>query len=153
MGLGEALALVCALMWSSAVVLYKFVGESLSANTLNFVKNSIALCLLVPTTLIIEGFVLPSLDLTNWLILIMSGVIGIALADTFFLQGLRMLGAGRTAIVSSLYSPFVVVLSIAFLGEQLAGWQWFGFVLVLAGILVVVYQRQYSTSVDRKLLE
>ena len=144
MGLGEILALICAAMWASAVVLYKYVGDSLRANTLNFLKNSIALCLLVPTALLVEGFNLPDLSVIQWWVVALSGYIGIAVADTFFLQALRYLGAGRTAIVASLYSPFVVILSMIFLAETLVVWQWLGFVLVLLGIMVVVYQRQYQ---------
>jgi len=148
---GEVFALVCALMWASAVVLYKHVGESMSANTLNLVKNILGLALLVPTALIFEGVVMPSLSISEWLILIASGYFGIAVADTWYLQALRNLGAGRTAIVASLYSPFVVILSIVYLGERLALWQWLGFVMVLAGILVVVYQRSYR-NVDSSSL-
>ena len=151
MGIGEFYALVCALMWASAVVLYKHVGESLSANTLNLVKNSFGLFLLVPTALLMEGLLLPDLSSIEWLILVASGYGGIAIADTLYLQALRNLGAGRTAIVASLYSPFVVILSIVFLGEYLALWQWLGFVLVLAGILIVVYQGHYQ-QVDRSAL-
>jgi len=124
MGIGEFYALVCALLWASAVVLYKYIGDSLSANTLNLVKNIIGLSLLLPTALIFEGLALPALSLNEWLIVIASGYFGIAVADTWYLQALRYLGAGRTAIVASLYSPFVVILSIIFLGEQLAIWQW-----------------------------
>lgn len=141
MGLGELLALVCALMWATAVVLYKVVGESMSANTLNLVKNLLGLALLLPTAMMMEGVEIPQLDLNMWAILIASGYFGIAVADTFYLQALRMIGASRTAIVASLYGPFVVLLSIFFLGETLATWQWLGFLMVLSGILVVVYQR------------
>ncbi len=150
---GEVFALVCALMWASAVVLYKYVGESMSANTLNLVKNVIGFSLLVPTALIFEGFSLPSLTLMEWAILIASGYFGIAVADTWYLQALRNLGAGRTAIVASLYSPFVVLLSIVFLNETLALWQWLGFIMVLAGILVVVYQRSYQTVESSMLIK
>lgn len=148
---GEVFALVCAIMWATAVILYKHVGESMSANTLNLVKNCLGLSLLLPTALLFEGFDLPALRTSEWLILAASGYFGIAVADTWYLQALRNLGAGRTAIVASLYSPFVVVLSILFLGETLVLWQWLGFVMVLSGILVVVYQRNYQ-SVDRSSL-
>ena len=148
---GEVFALVCALMWATAVVMYKHVGESMSANTLNLVKNMLGFSLLLPTALLFEGVVLPTLTINEWLILAASGYFGIALADTCYLQALRTLGAGRTAIVASLYSPFVVILSIVFLGESLALWQWLGFAMVLAGILVVVYQRSYQ-SVDSSML-
>ncbi len=148
---GEVFALVCALLWASAIIIFKQVGESMSANTLNLVKNLIGLSLLLPTAVLVEGFVLPQLSPQDWGILIVSGYFGIAVADTWYLLALRNLGAGRTAIVASLYSPFVVLLSIVFLAEQLAAWQWLGFVLVLAGILIVVYQRNYQ-SIDRKAL-
>jgi drug/metabolite transporter (DMT)-like permease len=107
--------------------------------------------LLLPTALAFEGLSLPVLSHGEWLILIASGYFGIAVADTWYLQALRNLGAGRTAIVASLYSPFVVILSIIFLHESLALWQWLGFVMVLTWILVVVYQRRYQ-SVDRTAL-
>jgi len=151
MGIGEVFALVCAMMWATAVVLYKYVGDSMSANTLNLVKNLLGLSLLLPTALFIEGLELPSLSWQAWLILAASGYFGIAVADTFYLQALRTIGAGRTAIVGSLYSPFVVLLSIIFLGERLALWQWLGFVLVIIGILVVVYQRN-AEQVDTAAL-
>lgn len=150
---GEVFALVCALMWASAVVLFKYVGESMSANTLNLVKNILGLSLLLPTALFLEGTQMPLLSLSEWLILIASGYLGIAVADTWYLQALRNLGAGRTAIVASLYSPFVVMLSIVFLHETLALWQWLGFIMVLAGILVVVYQRSYQTVEQDVLLK
>lgn len=149
--LGEVFALICAVMWATAVVLYKHVGESMSANTLNLVKNILGVTLLVPTALFFEGIGMPSLHLFEWLILAASGYFGIAVADTWYLMALRNLGAGRTAIVASLYSPFVVILSIVFLGEYLALWQWLGFVMVLSGILVVVYQRHYH-DIDRSSL-
>jgi len=126
---------------TTAVVLYKYVGDSMSANTLNLVKNVIGLGLLLPTALVVEGLNIPALDWQTWLVVIASGYLGIAVADTLYLQALRTIGASRTAIVGSLYSPFVVLLSVVFLAERLAGWQWLGFVMVLIGILVVVYQR------------
>jgi drug/metabolite transporter (DMT)-like permease len=148
---GELFALISALMWAIAVVIYKHVGESMSANSLNLVKNILGFSLLLPTAMLFEGLVLPPLTLGEWLILAASGYFGVAVADTCYLQALRILGAGRTAIVASLYSPFVVILSIVFLGEHLAPWQWLGFAMVLAGILVVVYQRSYQ-SIDHSSL-
>ena len=151
MGLGELLALICALMWASAVILYKYVGDTMRANTLNLIKNSIALSLLVPTAFLIEKFALPELTIKQWLIVALSGYVGIAIADTFYLKSLKYIGAGRTAIVGSLYSPFVVILSILFLSEQLLLWQWFGFVLVLLGVLIVTYQRN-NQEIEKSLM-
>ena len=151
MGIGVFYALVCAVCWSIAVVLFKYAGNSLSATALNLTKNVIGLCLLAPTALLIEGINFPELNGREWLILVVSGYCGVAVADTWYLQALRNLGAGRTAIVASLYSPFVGLLSLLFLGESMHVWQWFGFALVIIGIVVVTYQRHYE-SIEKLVL-
>jgi drug/metabolite transporter (DMT)-like permease len=51
---------------------------------------------------------------------LVSGLLGIAVADTWYLKALNMMGASRTGIVSSLFSPFFILLSAVFLGERLA---------------------------------
>lgn len=150
-GLGEFYALACAVCWAIGIVLFKHSGESLSANSLNLFKNVFSLVLLVPTTWFFAGFYLPDFSAYEWFIIIATGYVGIALADSMYLQGLRMLGAGRLAIVASLYSPFVIVLSIFILHEKLLAWQWFGFAFVLSGILLVVYQKKYS-EIDKNHL-
>lgn len=151
MGIGEMYALICALVWASAVVMYKNVSETMTANTLNLTKNVIGLGLLLPTTLLVEQLNIPQLTWQTWLLVAASGYVGIALADTLFIQALRVIGASRTAVVASLYSPFVVLLSILFLGERLNLWQGLGFVMILAGILTVIYQRS-KQEVDIQLL-
>lgn len=151
MGIGEFYALVCALCWASAVILFKHAGTSLTASGLNLTKNMIGVVLLLPTALLVEGVSLPELTNLEWLIVIISGYFGVAVADTWYLQALRNLGAGRTAIVASLYSPFVVLLSIVFLSETMAGWQMIGFIMVLIGVLIVSYQRKYQ-AVEKSLL-
>ncbi|NVK21586.1 MAG: DMT family transporter [Kangiellaceae bacterium] len=152
LGIGEIFSISCAICWAVAIVLFKHCGESLTANTLNLLKNCIGLLLLIPTALFLEGVILPNLTLVQWSIVLASGYFGIAIADSWYFEALRRLGAGRTAIVASLYSPFVVIFSIIILQESLETWQWLGFVLVLLGILLVVYQRHYKEIDKRQLL-
>lgn len=77
----------------------------------------------------------------HWVLIVASGVLGIAGGDTLYLRALNTLGAGRMAAVQTLYSPFVIVLSLAFLGEHLGLGQYSGILLVLGGILLVAYSR------------
>jgi drug/metabolite transporter (DMT)-like permease len=148
MGWGELFALASALTWALAVVLLRRSGETLPAFELNFFKNCFGLILLIPTILLIDGLVLPYYTSTELFLVLMSGLLGIAVADTWFLTALNMMGASRTGIVSSLFSPFVVLLSAVFLGERLIPWQWLGFVLVLAGAILVTWRTRRS-NVDK----
>ncbi len=138
--MGEFFSVACAAVWALAVVLFRRSGETLPAFELNLFKNLLGVALLVPTVLLTEGFTLPAYSTAEWGLVAVSGVIGIAIADTWYLRALNLMGAARTGVTASLYSPFVILLSILFLGETLALWQMAGFVLVLAGILLVTWR-------------
>jgi len=140
MGWGEVFALTSALIWALAVVLMRRAGETLPAFELNLFKNCLGMLLLIPTILIFADLSLPGFTRSEFIIVFVSGMIGIALADTWYLQALNLMGAGRTGIVASLFSPFVILLSTVFLGERMTVWQWFGFFLVISGVLLVTWR-------------
>lgn len=145
MGWGELFALSSALVWALAVILFRRSGETLPAFELNLFKNSFGLVLLVPTILLVDGLQLPEFTVTELILVFVSGLVGIAVADTWYLKALNMMGASRTGIVSSLFSPFVIFLSAIFLGERLVPWQWLGFLLVISGVLLVTWRTNRST--------
>jgi drug/metabolite transporter (DMT)-like permease len=146
-GLGEALSLGCALTWAVGVIIYKRLGEQLPPLKLCLLKNLIVLALVVATVAVLgspladglglERLPLPALDTASVLLALASGVVGIAVADTLYLRALNVLGAGRMGVVGNLFSPFVILLSVAFLGERLGPLQWLGFALVMAGVVLV----------------
>lgn len=139
-GPGELFSLASAFAWAVAVILFKQSGETFSATALNVYKNGLSTLLLLPTALLAHGLAPPRLLPGEWLLTIVSGIIGIAVADTLYLQALRTIGAGRTGIAATLYSPSVVALSYLFLGERLAPAQLAGFVLVLAAVVLISYR-------------
>jgi len=147
MGWGELFAISSALVWALAVILFRRSGETLPAFELNLFKNLFGLILLIPTILLVNGFTLPGYSLTELFLVFLSGLLGIAVADTWYLKALNMMGASRTGIVSSLFSPFVIFLSAVFLGERLVSWQWLGFMLVMSGVLLVTW-RSHRSVVD-----
>lgn len=136
MGLGETLAILSALAWSAGVIIYKRLGETIAPTRLNLMKNLIVLGFLLPSLALIGGPP-PQLGAADLAITLLSGMIGIAVADTLYLTALNRLGAARMGILGNFYSPFVIVLSFLFLGERLAPLQMLGFVLVTSGVLVV----------------
>jgi len=145
MGWGEIFALASAAIWALAVILMRRAGDTLPAFELNLFKNSLGILLLFPTILLFGGLELPDYSLYEFVVVFVSGVIGIAVADTWYLRALNLMGASRTGIVASMFSPFVVLLSMIFLGERMNSWQWLGFFLVVSGVLVVTWRTNRST--------
>lgn len=144
MGWGEVFALASALVWAFAVILMKRVGNTLPAFELNLFKNCLALVLLVPTIFLFNRLVLPGYSVIEFIVVFLSGIFGIAVADTWYLKALNLMGASRTGIVSSLFSPFVILLSTVFLAERMDAWQWLGFFLVISGVLLVTWRVKHA---------
>jgi len=136
-GIGEAMALGSAAAWAVGVILARQLGVHLPPLTLNLLKNGLVLCVLAPVALLLYAGAWPVMPVRDMLIVLVSGVIGIALADTLYFRALNELGAGRMGVIGNLYSPLVLLLGFVFLDERLGGMQWLGFALVAGGVLLV----------------
>jgi drug/metabolite transporter (DMT)-like permease len=135
---GQLCALLAALTWASALVLFKRSGEHIPALALNLFKNTIGIILLVATLSLTGGFIevfhlLEPIDIG---ILMISGILGIALADTAMLYSLNLIGVGLIAIVDCSYSPLVILCSWILLSEQLTVFHYIGGGLIVAGVFV-----------------
>ncbi len=139
---GEVFALASALSWALAVIFLRRSGERLPAFDLNLIKNLVGFALMIPTILLFNGVTLPDYSLADVLLVFISGLVGIAVADTWYLHALKLMGASRMGIVANLFSPFVILLSSVFLAEHMGVFQWLGFVLVMAGVLLVTWRVQ-----------
>jgi len=124
-----------ALFWAMAVIMFKMSGDTLSPTALNLYKGIVTLVLLVPTLLIAGVPLFPSCSTGDWLMLSISGIMGITLADNFFFMALKRLGACFWAVVDCLYLPFIIALSSIFLDESIGIKGIAGASLVATGIL------------------
>src|SRR5512140_1746328 len=128
---GNLFALASAIAWAAAVVLFKKSGDHFDAFGLNYFKSVVAL-LLFAVTLPLAGIgFLPQVPRAHLLLLLGSGVFGVAIADTLFFRTLTLIGAARAAIVSCLYTPLVVAASMLWLGESPTSKE------IVGGLLVV----------------
>jgi drug/metabolite transporter (DMT)-like permease len=78
----------------------------------------------------------PDKPISDWLLLAVSGFLGITLANLFFFMALNRLSAGLVAIVECLYLPSVIFFSFIFLGEHLSTGAIIGGILILSAIFV-----------------
>jgi len=149
--MGELLALTTALLWATGVVLYKKSVGFIPPFALSVFKSLIAFVLLAATTFALGQTRNVSVTTRDLLIMLTSGAIGVGISDTLFFMTLSRLGASRTALVDCLYSPFVIVFSVLFLGEKISPLAILGGLLILTSV-VVSSQRAFGTTLPRKQL-
>ncbi len=138
---GETLAVTTSVTWALSVILFKKSGETVHPIALNFFKNSMAVFLFLPTIYIFGGSLIRDVPNGDYLLLLFSGALGIGIADTLFFKSLNMLGAGLTAIVDCLYSPFIVILSFLWLGESMTIWQSLGLLFIISAVLTAISRK------------
>jgi drug/metabolite transporter (DMT)-like permease len=136
--LGEVCALLAAVNWAFALVLFKRSGEQIPPLALNLFKNVAAIILLAATLLVMRDGVgtLRGFPRDDFLVLIFSGIIGITLADTLMFHGLNLIGVGLFSIVDCLYSPSIIFFSALIISEHLAPAQYVGAALILVGVFI-----------------
>lgn len=142
---GELAALSAAFLWAIASVVWSKVGQRIAPLELNFLKGAIAIGFLVVTLLLSEQS-LPAIDPLAFWLLLLSGVIGIAIADTALFAALNSLGARRTLLLKILTSPLVALIALVFLQETLSVPAWCGIFLTLLGVAWVVSERVPGTN-------
>ena len=143
--LGEILSLGSAITWGISVSLFKIIGNSVSPYILNPLKNSIGTILFVLTVLLISDVsAINNLSTDESLILALSGIIGITIADVLFLISLNILGTSRSAIINTIYSPMVIMLAYFILDESLTFADVIGGLMILLSILYLSFNQEKS---------
>ncbi|HRX84715.1 MAG TPA: DMT family transporter [Phycisphaerae bacterium] len=134
--IGQACAMGTAISWAMAVVLFKRAGDRVPPMLLNLFKNVVGVLLLAVTLAALgQGWhTLDAYPRSDIFILAISGILGIAIADTIFFHALNRCGVGLMSIVDCSYSPCVLFFSFLLLGETLTAYHAIGGVLVLAGV-------------------
>jgi drug/metabolite transporter (DMT)-like permease len=137
---GELAALSAACLWAIASIVYSRIGQEIAPRLLNLVKGIMAIGLLL-LTLWLKADPQPQIGSTALLMLLLSGVLGIGLGDTFYFEALNCLGPRRTLLIESLAPPLSALLAFIFLQEKLSWFNVLGILLTIAGVTWVVSER------------
>ena len=139
---GVVAALLAALCWSVAVIIFKSASRFLSPLLIVLLKNTIAtLCFVVLFFIFDIPFWLSGLESLDYYKIIISGVLGMGIADLLFIKALSQIGANRVAIVNCFEPGIVYLFSVLMLGSFLTPKQLFGFLVVVVALLIISYEK------------
>ena len=146
---GELSMLLAAVFWSVAVIIFKSVGNRVSPFVITPTKNVIAIFLFGLITIFTSVPIwYDGLLITDYYRLIISGCLGMGIADLMFLYSLNKIGANRIAIINTLEPSFVLILSFFILGVWMNTTQLIGFLIISGAVLMITMEKSSRKDID-----
>ncbi len=132
--IGILSAFGAATSWTYACFIWRSQTQKHKSIDINLIKNIIAFLVFIPAFINLSY----ATELKYILILLISGIIGIGLGDTFYLKSLQTIGTRKTLSVETL-SPLMAALSgEIFINEDLTIKSWVGVIIVSISLFIIL---------------
>jgi drug/metabolite transporter (DMT)-like permease len=138
--IGFIAALASAASWAFCTVMFDRIGKVVPYAGITFLKGVFSIMLMGVLTLFMGD--LSSVGGREFLILALSGIIGIAIGDTLFFRSLQDLGAKVQVLYFMLGQVVTMLLSFMLLGDILTIGEYLGALVLLIGIVIVTWGKQ-----------
>jgi drug/metabolite transporter (DMT)-like permease len=133
--LGDAFMLGCPVTWA----IYTLVAKEALKKSTPLVASTWASftgCIMLALFASAETFP-ASVPAKVWVALAYLGIIGTVVAFVWYYDGIKKLGATRTAVFNNLVPVFALVLSVLILHETVSWYTYTGALLVIGGVLLI----------------
>ena len=132
--IGILSAFGAATSWTYACFIWRAQTQKYKSIDINLIKNIIAFLIFIPAFINLSS----TTELKNIFILLISGIIGIGLGDTFYLKSLQTIGTRKTLSIETL-SPLMAALSGEFfINENLTTKSWVGIIIVTTSLFIIL---------------
>ncbi|MBK7228659.1 MAG: DMT family transporter [Ignavibacteriales bacterium] len=142
--LGELSALLTAFLWSGTSIAFSSAAEKIGSLQLN-INRMIFASLFLISTILIAGY---KFDLSNYQFtnLVISGVIGLVIGDSFLFKSYQMIGARISMLLMALSPAMSAILAFIFLSETISFLGIIGILVTISGITLVVLERNINSK-------
>jgi drug/metabolite transporter (DMT)-like permease len=145
--LGEMAAMATSVLWAVSSSFFTLGGRQQNPFITNRVRLVGATLLLFVTHLLFLGTVLPTESIYVWLLLALSGIIGLAVGDGMLFLAYVRIGPRVSMLLMSLVPIVTTASAWIFLGETLGLEKIFAIGIVIGGISMVILERRKGPSI------
>ena len=142
--LGEISAIITAFLWSGTSFAFTNAVKRIGSLQLNV--NRIILATIFLFFIIIIVNINYDLSAEQIYYLALSGFVGLVLGDSFLFKSFQLIGARLGMLLMALVPAFSSVLAFVFLNENLSLISVTGMTIILAGISIVILERNKDTE-------
>ena len=129
--------LLTAIFWGGTFVAGRLVTQNVGPYSISFLRYTIASILLLLLTWRIEGK-LPILQKSQIIPVLLLGIIGIFIYNVMFFKGLKIIEAGRAALIIATCPIFITICMAIFLKEKISLLKGLGIVISVCGAIIVI---------------
>jgi len=139
--LGETAALLTSLLWALSSTMFTVGTRRHSPQAVNRIRLVLALFLLFLTVTLFYGSPLPPGGRRVWFFLGLSGVVGLAIGDSFLFYSYRRIGPRVSMLLMSLVPVVTTTVAWVLMGESIRILKLMAIGITLLGVVMVVSER------------
>jgi len=148
--IGQILAIFVAITSAEKSILFSYLGNKVSTRATVHVRLWIATPLIIILALVTEGTAFLNADLHTWIILLLSGITGFFVCDSFAFWAYANIGPRESMVIMTLNPIFHSILSYLFFSEVLSTQQMFAILITISGIIVLVLNQDKEKSIHKQ---
>lgn len=150
--IGESIALVVAVLWTTGALFGELASKRLGALPLNVIRMVLSLLMLGTALWFMAGRPYPYLaDGETWLWMTLSGLMGFGLGDYCLFNSYNLIGSRFSQLFMTLAAPFAALTAWLLLGERMSPLGLLGMSITILGIGMSVLGRDESSTINFKL--
>ena len=138
--IGFIAAISAVLSWTFACSVWRRESKNLLPRQINIYKNVLASIFFLPVALTINWVS----DLTSIFVLMISGIVGISIGDTLYINSLKIIGTRKTLSFEALTPIIATTLGTLSINEIYPQRVWIGSLIVSFSLLMIVRQNTFQ---------
>jgi len=145
--IGQILAIIAALTYAENSIIYSYLGKKVSTRATVHVRLWIAVPIILIMALIGEGNFFLQASISNWIILLISGILGYFFCDSFSFWAFTNIGPREAMVIMTLNPIFNTILSYFFFKEVLTLIQMLAILITISGIIILILNQNKETDI------
>ena len=146
--IGIIAAIGASFAWTYACFIWRSQTNRFKPLDINLIKNLLAFLFFLPTLLTFNF----SIETKYILILLISGILGIGLGDTFYLKSLNQIGTRKTLSIEALSPIMAAFTGGLFINENLPMKSWIGILIVTLSLVLIIKKQTYLINENTNLI-
>ncbi len=148
--LGQILAIIAALTYAENSIVYSYLGKEVSTRATVHIRLWIAVPIILVISLLFEGNFFLDASLSNWIILLLSGLLGYFFCDSFSFWAFTNIGPREAMVIMTINPILNSILSYFFFTETLSTLQMISILITISGIIILILNQDKENDEIKK---